>query len=206
MAYRIQQRRDTRENWESQNPILAGGEIGIIHNHVGNDEFNNPIYENTNLYKIGNGRKHWNELPLFGFDGTLSQTLDVNENEPTNNEAVSKSVLVEKFNSLDEALEKLSSKEDLQALSKKVEDNKTEFDELSDLVDTQKTTLETIQSDMESLSGTVTTQGESITNIEDRLDTVENQHIVLSQTEYNNKLDMGEIVEGVLYYVYEETE
>lgn len=194
MAYRFQHRRDTEANWKGI--ILADGEIGIIQRNG----------KNTNLYKIGDGVTPFENLNLYGFDGTLSQTLEVTDNEPTSNEAVSKSALVEKFNSLDEALEKLSSKEELQALSKKVEDNKTEFDELSDLVDTQKTTLETIQSDMESLSGTVTTQGESITNIEDRLDTVENQHIVLSQTEYNNKLDMGEIVEGVLYYVYEETE
>jgi hypothetical protein len=51
MANKIQLRRDTVSNWQSTNPILSQGEIGI-------DLTNNKI-------KIGNGSLPWNSLPYF---------------------------------------------------------------------------------------------------------------------------------------------
>jgi hypothetical protein len=52
MAYKkILFRRDTASNWTSQDPTLAGGEIGLE--------------SNTNKIKLGNGVSTWTELPYF---------------------------------------------------------------------------------------------------------------------------------------------
>lgn len=51
MAFRIQLRRDEKNKWASNNPILLEGEFG---------------YEtDTGSAKIGDGKTHWNELPYF---------------------------------------------------------------------------------------------------------------------------------------------
>jgi hypothetical protein len=51
MAFRIQLRRDTAENWSINNPVLFQGEAG---------------YETDAGYlKIGNGITPWNDLPYF---------------------------------------------------------------------------------------------------------------------------------------------
>lgn len=50
MSVQIQFRRDTQANWESENPILAEGELGLI--------------TDTSQYKIGNGVDAWLDLPL----------------------------------------------------------------------------------------------------------------------------------------------
>ena len=65
MAYLIQQRRDTKENWEKVNPVLADAEIGFIKDV---DDDGNP---KSSLFKIGNGKTAWNDLPLFGWGGTF---------------------------------------------------------------------------------------------------------------------------------------
>lgn len=59
---RIQQRVDTKHNWETNNPTLLVNEVG---------------YEKeTGRYKIGNGEKSWNELPY-------GSSIDPNEGEKT---------------------------------------------------------------------------------------------------------------------------
>ena len=58
MAIQIQFRRGTSTEWSNTgtaNPILAQGEMGIE--------------TNTNLFKIGNGILHWNDLPYGGIQG-----------------------------------------------------------------------------------------------------------------------------------------
>lgn len=67
MADRIQHRRDTAARWESINPILLEGEIGYV-------------LDNPNQHKIGDGVRRWNELPLRGFTGNISQELGNDEN------------------------------------------------------------------------------------------------------------------------------
>ena len=62
MADRIQQRRDTAANWAKYNPILLEGEVGYV-------------LDNPNQYKIGDGEHAWNDLPLRGYTGTISQEL-----------------------------------------------------------------------------------------------------------------------------------
>lgn len=67
MADRIQQRRDTAARWSQYNPILLEGEIGYV-------------TDNPNQYKIGDGVHTWNDLPLRGYTGTISQELGDDEN------------------------------------------------------------------------------------------------------------------------------
>ena len=52
MLYKIQQRRDTAENWETENPILEEGELGLV------------LGSNPTLFKIGDGVTPWNELAV----------------------------------------------------------------------------------------------------------------------------------------------
>lgn len=56
MADRIQFRGDTTANWKSVNPVLLKNEIGFITDSV-------------NQFKIGDGVRTFNQLPLYGFDG-----------------------------------------------------------------------------------------------------------------------------------------
>ena len=70
MAYIIQQRRDIAKAWSDTNPVLAPGEIGFI---VELDE--NGI-QKSSLYKVGDGKHSWNELPLFGFGGNVYNTAN----------------------------------------------------------------------------------------------------------------------------------
>lgn len=202
MAYRFQHRRDTEVNW--QGIILADGEIGMIQR--------NGV--NTNLYKIGDGKTAFENLPLYGFNGTLSNTLDVSDGEQTSNEAVSKDVLVTKFASLDEALTKLSTKEELKALSDLVDDNKNEFDSfktgefktLSDTVSSHSTTISEHTEAIGSINETIIKQGEDIEKLNEDLtktkEDIVNKHQVLSQQEF----DVIDKEDGVFYYIYEETE
>ena len=62
----MQQRRDTKANWASKNPVLLAGEIGIVS-------------DDPNLYKVGDGTTAWNALPFRGFDGTLVHTTGNSE-------------------------------------------------------------------------------------------------------------------------------
>lgn len=68
MAYIIQQRRDIAENWEKVNPVLARGEMGFIEDVDANGK------QKSSLYKMGDGKHAWNELPLFGFGGNVYST------------------------------------------------------------------------------------------------------------------------------------
>jgi len=63
MAIRIQLRRDTSANWESANPVLRAGEIGIE--------------TDTLKFKIGNGTDAWNSITAYAniVPGDLNSTL-----------------------------------------------------------------------------------------------------------------------------------
>ena len=73
MAYILQHRRDTLENWKSVNPVLADAEIGFI---LDLDETGK---QKSSLYKIGDGATSWNDLPLFGFGGNVYNTFSGND-------------------------------------------------------------------------------------------------------------------------------
>lgn len=55
---KIRFREDSKENWTNINPILASAEPGVE--------------IDTNKFKIGDGVKHWNDLPY-----QLSDTSDL---------------------------------------------------------------------------------------------------------------------------------
>lgn len=67
MAYIIQHRRDTFDNWSKVNPILADAEIGFV------------LAEGSSMYKIGDGVTAWNDLPMFGFGGNFYDNFDGND-------------------------------------------------------------------------------------------------------------------------------
>lgn len=76
MADRIQLRRDTKANWESYNPILLEGEPG-------------HVLDYPNLYKMGDGIHAWNDLPYRGYDGTILQMVNADdENSVPSSKAV----------------------------------------------------------------------------------------------------------------------
>lgn len=68
MADLIQFRRDTEENWEKFNPILAEGELGFV------------LDNKLNRYKIGDGITPWKGLPLSGFNGNIINDFGESEN------------------------------------------------------------------------------------------------------------------------------
>lgn len=65
MAYILQHRRDTLANWNAVNPVLADAEIGYIL------DLDDQGKQKSSLYKIGDGRTAWKDLPLFGFGGNV---------------------------------------------------------------------------------------------------------------------------------------
>ena len=69
MAYILQQRRDTLANWNSVNPVLADAEIGFILDKDENGK------QKSSLYKIGDGKTAWKDLPLFGWGGNVYQNF-----------------------------------------------------------------------------------------------------------------------------------
>ena len=65
MAYRIQVRRDTTDNWTSVNPVLAQGELG---------------YDlDLNILKVGNGIDNWINLVEPSADGGVQKVADETE-------------------------------------------------------------------------------------------------------------------------------
>lgn len=222
MAYRLQFRKDTKENWESANPQLADGEIGLI--------------RGTNLYKIGEPKdngvlKFWNELPLYGFNGTLSQTLDVAEGEAVNNEAVTKAALIAKFNEISNSMSTITGRLDSLELPDDATSLKKYLEDLSELVETQgdvideinsrisavETTINGIDAEegegvkglvekVDDLEGIINDSGEGdekVLGLKSRVEVLEEKHVVCSKSDYDS-LDANDIVPGVFYYVYEE--
>jgi hypothetical protein len=61
MAQVIQLRRDTKVNWENNNPVLAAGEIAV--------------QTDTYQIKIGDGQKAWSDLPFVSY-GLLDNPED----------------------------------------------------------------------------------------------------------------------------------
>lgn len=66
MADRVIQRNDTAANWQSVNPVLATGEIGIV-------------IDGAKGYKIGDGVTRWNDLPYPANPTNVVQELGDNE-------------------------------------------------------------------------------------------------------------------------------
>lgn len=80
MADRIQQRRDTAARWAQFNPVLLEGEVGYV-------------LDSPNQYKIGDGVNAWNNLPLRGYSGTVTDKAGGDENAVMSQAASSDSFL-----------------------------------------------------------------------------------------------------------------
>ena len=91
MAYIIQQRRDTADNWSKVNPVLANSEIGFILD-LGEDG-----KQKTSLYKIGDGKTAWNELPLFGWGGNIYGTNSAWTGSDFDNSLASQQAILDKI-------------------------------------------------------------------------------------------------------------
>lgn len=90
----MKQRQDTKANWAAANPVLLDGELGMVS-------------DDRNLYKVGDGRTAWNDLPFRGFDGTLAQELGTSPNA-----AISQKAVTEKLTELSaETIKVVGSKE-----------------------------------------------------------------------------------------------
>lgn len=61
---RIQLRYDTYANWTTNNPILKKGEMAIATIETGNTEKVNSVTPPQVLIKVGDGSKHYSELPF----------------------------------------------------------------------------------------------------------------------------------------------
>lgn len=85
----MKQRQDTKANWAAANPVLLDGELGMVS-------------DDRNLYKVGDGRTAWNDLPFRGFDGTLAQELGTSANA-----AISQKAVTEKLTELSEKVSEL---------------------------------------------------------------------------------------------------
>lgn len=110
MAYRIQQRRDTAARWAEMNPILLDGEMGLV-------------TDNPNQYKIGDGVHTWNELPLRGYTGTISQEFGEREDA-----VVSQKVVSEKFSETEQKLSDIGSEvEKIEVFGEGVEKELTQY-------------------------------------------------------------------------------
>lgn len=91
MAYIIQQRRDTLANWNAVNPILTDAEIGFIL------DLDEEGKQKSSMYKIGDGKTSWNELPLFGFGGDVYNDFN---GDDLNTSIASRQAVLEKINEI----------------------------------------------------------------------------------------------------------
>lgn len=88
MAYILQQRRDTLTNWNAVNPVLTNAELGFILDLDENGK------QKSSMYKIGDGRTPWNELPLFGFGGNVYNDFN---GDDLNTSVASRHAVIEKI-------------------------------------------------------------------------------------------------------------
>lgn len=91
MAYIIQQRRDTLDNWSRVNPVLADGEIGFIVDKGVDGK------QKTSLYKLGDGKHTWNDLPLFGWGGYFRNTNDAWKGSDLDTTTASQQAILDKI-------------------------------------------------------------------------------------------------------------
>lgn len=215
MAYRLQFRKDTLEEWNKWNPQLADGEIGYI--------------RGTNLYKLGEpwtqeeinklpeeGRpavgsmKFWKDLPTFGFNGNFSTTLEDDGGDPAN-EAVSKQVLKNKFEDIEEAISKLSSKDELLTLSTRIDDIDTAISEINNNIIAINGSIDSINDNIVVVNNTLENKSDKATTLEGygitdayTKEEVDSKYQVISQSEYQQLVNNDQIDTEVFYYTYEE--
>jgi hypothetical protein len=129
MAYILQHRRDTLANWNSVNPVLADAEIGFI---LDLDLEGN---QKSSLYKIGDGRTAWLDLPLFGFGGNVYNHFTGND---LNTSVASRNAVLNKFN------EVINGTKDLDGLTNKIskDDLQQSINDGTDVIEVDKLVYE----------------------------------------------------------------
>lgn len=80
MADRVIQRNDIAARWQSINPILATGEIGIE-------------IDGAKGYKIGDGKTRWNDLPYPANPASVVQEIGDDENAVMSQKAVTEEII-----------------------------------------------------------------------------------------------------------------
>lgn len=86
---RVQFRRDTAANWQTHNPVLMEGELGII-------------TDGAKGYKIGDGVTAWKDLDYPANPTQVVQELGSNENV-----VISQKVITDKFSELESRITNL---------------------------------------------------------------------------------------------------
>ena len=112
MADRVIQRNDTAARWQSINPILATGEIGIE-------------IDGAKGYKIGDGVTRWNDLPYPANPTNVVQDLGNNENA-----VPSQKLVTEKLTELGSEVDNIN--DALREVETRPEATQSEYVELKD--------------------------------------------------------------------------
>lgn len=218
MAYRFQFRGDTENNW--QGTILADREIGILKKNDGT---------NTNLYKIGDGKTKWEDLPYYGFNGTISNNLEIVENEQADKSVLSKLVAVNKFNDIIQQANNIndsltSAINDIEKIIGDPGDNDiytelnsiketdkniyTELNSIKDTVGSKAEGDKDIYTELNNIKGTIGTRGDNediyteLNGLSERLDNMM-PSVVLSSTQYDSMIEGGNMHPNTLYFVYD---
>lgn len=150
MAYRLQFRRDTFGEWERVNPVLADAEVGFIKQRgsslykIGEawtqeelDEMATRGITLDPLYHVAGGMKRWNDLPTFGFNGNISQTLVSGADGDDVTSVLNKKVVIEEIARIWEALGVNEDDDETfeQKTNKALEDHKKILDTLQEFAD-----------------------------------------------------------------------
>lgn len=75
-------RSDTLRKWETNNPILLDGEIGVV---IGLNEVGDGLENKSQKIKIGDGIHTWKELSWFSSGGTSTLDIDQTYNPESTN-------------------------------------------------------------------------------------------------------------------------
>lgn len=208
MAYRFQFRGDKESAWKDK--ILADREIGVLINDKG---------KATNLYKIGDGATPWQDLPYFGFNGAISNSLEIQENEQADQTVLNKQVVIDKLTGVDSSITsittRLSSTENEVINIQETIGTKGENGNIYKEIDDIKGTIgaagdKDIYTEIGGIKEIIGTKGEN-NNIYTELVSVKNEllgrhnTVVLSTLEYDSMVseDGSGLQENVLYFVYE---
>lgn len=188
MAYIIQHRRDTAENWSRINPVLADAEIGYI------SDFDGDGKQKSSLYKIGDGRTAWNDLPIFGFNGNVYDNLD---GDDLINSVASRRVVKNISLSVD------GLKGDLKTANENISTVDDTLKNLNDTVSTLNETTEALNSDVqdykENNDSNINSINTNITDLDTRIDNMESKFVVVKEG-----TPLENLPEGTIIFTYED--
>ena len=191
MAYIIQHRRDTAENWTRINPVLADAEVGYI------SDFDGDGKQKSSLYKIGDGRTAWNDLPIFGFNGNVYDNLD---GDDLVNSVATRRVVKNISLSVD------GLKDDLKTTNENISTVDDTLKNLNDTVSTLNTTTEALNNDIQGFKDykednddNISLINTNITDLDTRIDNMESKFVVVKEG-----TPLENLPEGTIIFTYED--